>query len=75
MGMVARFCAKRPGALMPSSSSRRVITLRDAIKREHGLSWSVREMGGRIQLTHGFNDSTRSSVTLDLPWSPDHFSH
>ena len=74
MGMLARFganiCAKRPGALMPSSSPRWVITLRDAIKREHGLGWSVREMSGRIQLTRRFDDGTRSSVTLDLPWSP-----
>jgi hypothetical protein len=74
MGMFARFCAricaKRPGALMPSSSPRWVITLRDAIKREHGLGWSVREMSGRIQLTRRFDDGTRSSVTLDLPWSP-----
>jgi hypothetical protein len=45
-----------------------VITLRDAIKREHGLGWSVREMSGRIQLTRRFDDGTRSSVTLDLPW-------
>ena len=70
MGMFARICAKRPGASMPSSSPRWVITLRDAIKREHGLGWSVREMGGRIQLTRRFDDGTRSSVTLDLPWSP-----
>ena len=74
MGMCARFCAricaKRPGALMPSSSPRWVITLRDAIKREHGLGWSVREMSGRIQLTRRFDDGSRSSVTLDLPWSP-----
>jgi hypothetical protein len=74
MGMFARFCAricaKRLGVLMPSSSPRWVITLRDAIKREHGLGWSVREMSGRIQLTRRFDDGTRSSVTLDLPWSP-----
>jgi len=70
MGMVARFSAKRPGALMSSSSPRWVITLRDAIKREHGLGWSVREMSGRIQLTRRFDDGTRSSATLDLPWSP-----
>ena len=74
MGMFARFsaniCAKRPGALMSTSSPRRVITLRDAIKREHDLGWSVREMGGRIQLTRRFDDGTRSRVTLDPPWSP-----
>jgi hypothetical protein len=70
MGMFARICAKRPGALMASSSPRWVITLRDAIKREHGLGWSVREMSGRIQLTRRFDDGSRSSVTLDLPWSP-----
>jgi hypothetical protein len=55
---------------MPSSSPRWVITLREAIKREHGLGWSAREMGGRIQLTGRFDDGTRSSVTLDRPWSP-----
>ena len=55
---------------MPSSSLRWVITLRDAIKREHGLGWSVREISSPIQLTRRFDDGTRSSVTLDLPWSP-----
>ncbi|MFM7394870.1 MAG: hypothetical protein ACKO22_11035 [Cyanobium sp.] len=47
-----------------------MITLRDPIKREDGPGWSVREMSGRIQLTSRFDDGTRSSVTLDLPWSP-----
>ena len=74
MGMLARFCAricaKRPGALMSSSSPCGVIILRDAIKREHGLGWRGREMSSRIQLPRRFDDGTRSSVTLDLPWSP-----
>ena len=47
-----------------------MITLRDAIKREQGLGWSVREISSPIQLTRRFDDGMRSSVTLDLPWSP-----
>ena len=48
-----------------------VSTLRAAIKQQHGFGWSVRDKAGKVQLTHRFDDGTRSSVTLDCTWNPD----
>jgi len=48
-----------------------VSTLRAAIKQQHGFGWSIRDKGGKVQLTHRFDDGTRSSVTLDCAWDPD----
>jgi integrase len=42
--------------------------LRDLLKTEHGFGWSIREHRGKVQLTRRFEDGTRSSVSLDLPW-------
>ena len=44
-------------------------TLRDVIKTEHGFGWAIRGHRGSVQLTRRFEDGTRSSVTLDLPWN------
>ena len=50
-------------------------TLRLSIGQEHGMGWSVREIGvtarnpvGRAQLTRIWEDRTRSSVVLPLEW-------
>jgi integrase len=45
-------------------------TVRNALKQEHGRGWSVREMHGHVQLTRRFEDGSRSSVTLAIPWNP-----
>jgi integrase len=51
-----------------------VLTLRAAIKQEHGFGWSVRDKGAKVQLTHRYEDGTRSSITLDCPWNPEAIS-
>ncbi|QPN61995.1 hypothetical protein [Synechococcus sp. CBW1004] len=51
-----------------------VLTLREAIKQEHGFGWSVREKSGKVQLTHRYEDGSRSSITLDCPWNPEAIS-
>lgn len=43
--------------------------LRRQLKREHGAGWSVGEQSGRVKLTHRYEDGSRSSVMLDIPWS------
>jgi len=43
-------------------------TLRDLIKTEHGFGWSIRGHRGKVQLTRRYDDGSRSSVSLDLPW-------
>jgi integrase len=43
--------------------------LRDVIKTEHGYGWSIRQHRGKVQLTRRFEDGSRSSVSLDLPWN------
>jgi len=48
-----------------------VTTLRAAIKQEHGFGWGIRDKGGKVQLTHRFEDGTRSSITLDCSWNPE----
>lgn len=41
------------------------------LKRKHGNGWSVRDHRGRVQLTHIFEDRSRSSVYLPLTWTAD----
>lgn len=43
-------------------------TLRDVIKTQHGFGWSIRGHRGKVQLTRRYDDGTRASVSLDLPW-------
>ena len=50
-------------------AQRWVLTLREAIKQEHGFGWGIRDKGGKVQLTVRFGDGTRSSVTLNCPWN------
>jgi len=45
-------------------------TVRDALKREHGRGWSIREKHGQVQLTRRFEDGSRSSISLAIPWNP-----
>ncbi len=54
---------------MASSSIRWASDLRNQLKREHGFGWSVRERNGNVQLTRRWEDDTRSSVMLPIPWN------
>jgi integrase len=45
-----------------------IAPLRHLLKAEHGLGWSIREHRGKVQITRRFEDGSRSSVSLDLPW-------
>lgn len=56
---------------MPPRTARWVLTLRQAVKQDHGFGWNLREISGKVQLTRRFDDGTRSSVVLDLPWSSE----
>lgn len=53
-----------------SPAPRWVQTLRTILKTEHGFGWSIREHRGKVQLTRRFEDDSRSSVSLELAWSP-----
>lgn len=63
--------AQSPPRKGAAGAQRWVSTLRAAIKQQHGFGWSVREKNGKVQLTRRFEDNTRSSITLDLPWNPE----
>jgi integrase len=43
-------------------------TLRDVIRSQHGFGWSIRGHRGKVQLTRRYDDGSRASVSLDLPW-------
>ncbi|MEB3361450.1 MAG: site-specific integrase [Synechococcaceae cyanobacterium] len=43
-------------------------TLRDVIRTQHGFGWSIRGHRGKVQLTRRYDDGSRASVSLDLPW-------
>jgi len=45
-------------------------TLRGLIKTEHGFGWSLRGHRGKVQLTHRFEDGTRSAVRSGSAWMP-----
>ncbi|MFY8148604.1 MAG: site-specific integrase [Prochlorococcaceae cyanobacterium] len=45
-----------------------ISALRHLLKTEHGYGWSIREHRGKVQLTRRFEDGSRASVSLDLPW-------
>lgn len=55
---------------MSASTPRWTAELRNALKREHGPGWNVRERNGHVQLTRRWEDDTRSSVMLRVPWTP-----
>jgi hypothetical protein len=50
------------------SKSAWINSLRHLLKTEHGYGWSIREHRGKVQLTRWFEDGSRSSVSIDLPW-------
>jgi len=54
---------------MPAQHAKWVAHVRGAIKQQHGFGWSVRGISGKVQLTRRYEDGTRSSVVLDLPWT------
>ncbi len=56
---------------MVSQQAKWVTNVRGAIKQQHGFGWSIREIAGKVQLTHRFEDGSRSAVVLDLPWNAD----
>ncbi|MCS5692622.1 site-specific integrase [Cyanobium sp. FGCU-6] len=43
-------------------------TLRELIRTQHGFGWSIRGHRGKVQITRRYEDGTRASVSLDLPW-------
>lgn len=59
------------GSSMAAQPAKWVSNVRGAIKHQHGFGWSIREVAGKVQLTRRFEDGSRSSVVLDLPWNPD----
>ncbi len=62
--------ASRPEMGKPKTP-RWIETLRQAIKQQHGFGWSVRDVGGKVQLTRRYEDGSRSSVVLGLPWNAE----
>lgn len=54
---------------MAGSTPRWATELRNQLKREQGFGWTVRERHGQVQLTRRWEDDTRSSVMLAIPWN------
>lgn len=46
--------------------------MRQQLKAVVGLGFGLREQSGTAQLTVRFNDDTRKSQTLGVPWRPEH---
>ncbi len=44
--------------------------LRSLLRREQGEGWSLSEQSGKVKLTRRFENGSRSSVTLAVPWNP-----
>lgn len=42
--------------------------LRRQLKRENGRGWGVVEQSGKVKLSYRYEDGSRSSVMLDIPW-------
>lgn len=45
--------------------------MRRLIKQQYGNGWSVIEVSGKTRLTRTYEDKTRSTITLDIPWEPN----
>lgn len=56
---------------MPSKKHEWFIRIRQQLKAEHGFGWNIRDHRGTVQLTRRFEDGTRSSAYLPLPWRQD----
>ena len=54
---------------MAGSNSRWAAELRSQLRREQGFGWSIRERNGHVQLTRRWEDDSRSSVMLPIPWN------
>lgn len=53
---------------MAGSNARWATELRSQLRREQGFGWSIRERNGHVQLTRRWEDDSRSSVMLAIPW-------
>jgi integrase len=56
---------------MPSTREPWFTTCRKLLKAEQGFGWSIRDHRGTVQLTRRFEDGSRSSAYLPLPWNRD----
>ena len=56
---------------MPAKREQWFVTVRRQLKSEHGFGWSIRDHRGTVQLTRRFEDDSRSSAYLPLPWRKD----
>ena len=56
---------------MPAKREQWFVTVRRQLKAEHGFGWSIRDHRGTVQLTRRFEDDSRSSAYLPLPWRKD----
>ena len=54
---------------MPSKREPWYTTCRRLLKSEQGFGWSIRDHRGNVQLTRRFEDGSRSSAYLPLPWN------
>ncbi|MFM6180915.1 MAG: hypothetical protein ACKPA8_05240, partial [Dolichospermum sp.] len=54
---------------MASTDEAWVTLVRRTIKQSVGRGWTIREKRGKIDLSRRFDDGTRSTVILDLPWT------
>jgi integrase len=44
--------------------------LRETLRSQHGRGWSISAQSGKTKLTRRYPDGSRSSVMLDVDWSP-----
>ena len=58
-------------SVMPAKREQWFVTVRRQLKAEHGFGWSIRDHRGTVQLTRRFEDDSRSSAYLPLPWRKD----
>lgn len=56
---------------MPPKTPDWSIRIKQTLKAEHGFGWNIRDHRGTVQLTRRFEDGTRSSAYLPLPWRQD----
>ncbi|QNJ29762.1 phage integrase family protein [Synechococcus sp. A15-24] len=54
---------------MASTREQWFVTCRKLLKAEQGFGWSIRDHRGTVQLTRRFEDGSRSSAYLPLPWT------
>ena len=56
---------------MPRKAPDWSIRIKQTLKADHGFGWNIRDHRGTVQLTRRFEDGTRSSAYLPLPWRQD----